>query len=877
MSTGQDKHETADYRRAELPIDARVRDLISRMTVEEKARQLDMYMGSNVVDKMQSHTVIAEDGVFVPEMAEAVLGDVGMGGIHDLYPRSAETSNAIQAWLRDHSRLGIPALFIEEGLHGISAPGHTVFPQSIATAGTWNPENAREIGAAIAAEMRAVNVHVSLSPVLDLPRDFRWGRTEETFGEDPLIIGRMGTAYVQGMQGDSLATDHTIVAEPKHFAAHGAPEAGVNQSPVHVGKRELHSMYLPGFKAAFTEGKAMGVMCAYHEIDGIPCASNHKLLTEILRDEWGFEGVAFTDLGAIAQLEHKHFVARDSCDAICQAISAGMDMQFYDYPHDVFQGSIVEAAASGQLPMEVLDRAVGRVLGLKFRLGLFDNPFIDPALKARVNMCQSHMDTALKTAREAICLLKNEGDVLPLRKDLATIAVIGPNADSVRLGDYVQPGDRHMDSLLDGVKALVSDKTNIVHVNGTSSGETSLQAIPANWLRQPNGGRGLRGEYFAKPSFEGKPHLTRVDPTIDFNWAVALPAEGMPPDRFSVRWEGAMVPDQTVQGRLGLISQDHMRLWIDDDLIIDCWEGSGSAAHAFSFTAGREYKLRLEYEKRGGGAMVALGWSAEVDELHKAVEAAREADVAIVALGDTDKTCGEGIDRATLDLPGDQLGLLKAVHATGTPVVLVLQNGRPLTINWEAEHIPAILEAWYLGERGGRAMAEVLFGDYNPAGRLPVTFPKSIGQLPIYYNQMPSLRGRYVEIDHEPLFKFGFGLSYTTFAYENLTVSPDKITADGAVTVSVDVRNTGKRAGDEVVQLYVRDSVASVTTPVRSLKGFSRIHLKPGEKRTVTFELAAADLAILDRSYKWVTEPGMFSVAVGGSSAPVLDKEFEVI
>ena len=868
--------QNADYWRNGLPIEARVGDLLSRMTVEEKARQLDMYMGSSIADKMQTQTVIAEDGVFDPAKAQAEFGDVGVGGIHDLYPRSAETSNAIQQWLRDNSRLGIPALFIEEALHGISAPGHTIFPQSIALASTWNPEIARKTGTAIAAEMRAVNINLSLSPVLDLVRDVRWGRTEETFGEDPYLIGRMAVGYVQGMQGESLATDHTIVAEPKHFAGHGAPEAGLNAGPVHVGKREFQSQFLAGFRAAFVEAGAMGVMAAYHDLDGIPCAANSELLTDLLRGEWGFEGIVITDLGAIHRLETQHDMAKDPADAIRQALTAGIDMQFYDYSHEIFQGSIIQSVADGSLPVEILDRAVARVLRLKFRLGLFDNPFIDPDLKSKVNLCESHLDTALQSAREAICLLKNDGNLLPLRKDLRSVAVIGPSAAHACLGDYCQPGNRKMETLLDGINAAVSEETKVVHINGM--GGANLQPIPAKWFKRPTGGPGVHGVYYAKTGFQGGAKLHRVDTAIDFNWQIALPAEGMPPDRFSVRWEGFIVPDRTFKGQIGLGCQDRMQCWVDGELVASCWDKGEppTMTSPFQFEAGREYAICVEYEKRGSGSVIVLGYSEEVDELAMAVEAARDADVAIVAVGDSAQTSGEGVDRSVLDLPGGQLDLVKAIHATGTPVILVLQNGRPLTITWEAENIPAIVEAWYVGERAGTAIAEVVFGDYNPAGRLPITFPKSVGQIPIYYNHKPSQRGRYIEIDHEPLYPFGFGLSYTTFAYDNLVVTPSEITPEGSVTINVDIHNTGNRAGDEVAQLYLRDVVGSVTTPVRQLKRFSRIHLQPGESRTVTFDLAPTDLALLDRSFNWIVEPGTFQIFVGGSSVGGLEGTFEV-
>lgn len=698
-------------------------DLLSRMTLVEKARQLDLYMGKHFVDKMRSNTMMAVDAEFDMSQAEALLGDAGVGAIHDLYPPTSRVPNAIQRWLRAHSRLGIPALFAEEALHGVLAPGYTAFPQAIGLACTWNTALMEQVGAAIGAELRACNIHFAFAPVLDVARDPRWGRTEETYGEDPFLVSHLGAAFIRGMQGETLASDHTAAAEPKHFAGHGAPEGGRNAAPVHVGPREMAETMLPPFEVAVRECGVHGIMCAYHEIDGIPCIANHHLLSRLLREEWGFDGLVISDLGAIRQLIDKHNLAETPTGAVCQALTAGVDMQFYDFDHDVFEDAVVSAVQGGALPVATVDRAVARVLRLKFRLGLFDEPLIDEGLAARVKRCPKHMEVNLQAARESICLLKNNGATLPLPKDLHRIAVVGPNAGHVRSGDYAGGGDGSGISLVAGIQRLVSASTSVLHIDD----------------------------------------------------------------------------------RLG------------------------------------------EKEKLG---MLRI---------------AQEADVIVAAMGEPPGLSGEGMDRSEIDLPADQLELLKSLHATGKPVVLVLMNGRPLTIHWAVENIPAIIEAWYPAELGGQAIAEVLFGDYNPAGRLPVTFPKSVGQLPLTYNRRASTETPYTDQDWSPLFEFGYGLSYTEFQYANLKAEPYGADCEH-IAVSVDVKNIGPRDGDEVVQLYVRDRVASVTTPVRLLRAFQRIHLKTGEQATVRFSLMPRHFSLVNRDMRRLVEPGDFEIYVGGSS-----------
>jgi beta-glucosidase len=721
------------YKHAELSVGERVADLLGRMTVEEKARQLDMYFGcEDLLDEnkdltIDHHTHAKPDAAFDPQFAGKNLGNLGVGSIHDIYP-SAKLYNSIQAWVIKSNRLGIPALFLEEGLHGYMGYGETVFPQSVNLATTWNPGLAQKTGAAIAAEARADGVDMILGPVLDVARDPRWGRVEEDFGEDPFLSGQLGLAYVRGMQGGSLATDHNVIAEPKHFAAHGSPEGGLNTSPVHAGEREVRSIMLKSFEPAIREGGAMGVMAAYHDIDGVPVTGNPWLLNHVLRDEWGFKGFVLSDLGAIRRLYDTHHVAGTPSAAVQLAINSGVDMQFYDFSHAVFQNALIDGVKNGQVSQATLDAAVARVLRAKVLLGLFDHPFIDEKLDQHVRRSQEHLDLSLEVARESMCLLKNENNLLPLEKNLSRIAIIGPNASLARIGDYTEAATEKSEyGMLEQIKRLVSPQTKILFSDG--------------------------------------------------------------------------------------------------------------------------------------------------EKIDGAVALAKKVNIVVLVLGEKTGISGEGFDRSSLDLPGNQEALLEAVTKTGVPVILVLQNGRALTIPWAAEHVPAILEAWYPGEFGGRAIAETLFGDNNPAGRLPVSFPKSVGQLPVFYDHFPSKNNNYIDGNDSPQFVFGYGLSYTTFKYENLTVTAPEQGGDD-VLVSFDLTNTGQRDGDEVAQAYVRQTTASVATPIKALKGFSRVHLSSGETRRIILHLKQFDLAVWGAAQEWKVEPGEYAVSVGGSSNQGLVAKF---
>jgi len=672
--------------------------------------------------------------------------------------QNAEAIDAVQRYLVEKTRWGIPALVVDETLHGLMSPGATVFPQAIALGSTWNPALVARVAAVAAKEARAVGVSQALGPDLDLARDPRWGRVEETYGEDPFLTARMAVAYIKGMQGDGPTVDREHIAcTAKHYAAHGTPEGGINCAPVAGGVRELYSVYLPPFRAAVVEAGVHSVMPAYSEYDGIPASSSKLLLTDVLREEWGFRGYTFSDYGAVHLLHSLHRTAATPAEAGAQALRAGMDLEApVDYG---FGDKLVGLVKKGEIPMSLIDRAVARILRVKFLLGLFENPYADARKIPSTMGCAGHRALAREVARESIILLKNDRGLLPLKATIGSIAVIGPNAKEAQLGDYTASSARGVGPLA-GIRKVVSKRTKVRYAAGCAMFGLSRARI-------------------------GK--------------AVKAAEES-----------------------------DVAVVWV------------GGTSHSL------------------GG----VGWG-------------REGGAA---------SCGEGFDRADLGLPGVQEELVRAVRDTGTPTVVVLVNGRPYGIPEIAKRIPAIIEAWYAGIDGGHALAEVLFGKVNPSGKLPVSVPRSVGHVPVYYNHKPSARGvyhkpgapdkpgrDYVFSDPAPLFAFGEGLSYTTFRYSNLRVTPRVILPGGEVSVRVDVQNTGKVAGKEVVQLYVNDVVSSITTPVKALRGFEKVGLTPGKKRTVAFTLTPEDLALLDENYNWKVEPGDFEVMVGG-----LKKRFAV-
>jgi beta-glucosidase len=757
----------AKYLDAKLPVDKRVADLLARMTLEEKIAQLHGYWfpKSGVLVDDQLRPSLANDkakSLFVNGLGEISRPSENEDRKKNLGPRQeAELTNAMQKYVIEQTRLGIPLLNHEEGLHGMQGVGATSYPQPIALASSFDPALIEEVMSAVAKETRARGAHHTLAPVVDVMRDPRWGRAEETYGEDPYLVSRMGVAAVRGLQGRVGATGkidaNHVMATLKHFAVHGQPEAGMNAGPNNYSERVIREVFFPPFRAAIKEAGARAIMPAYVEIDGVPAHANKLFLQDILRKEWGFDGLVVSDYFAIEQLNSLHHVVDSDAAAAKLALESGVDLELPDpklYP--LLSGMV----KSKQVPIALIDKAVARVLRAKFELGLFEQPYVDVEQADKIAGNTEHVALARKAADRSIVLLKNAGGLLPLDKTKArTIAVVGPNAEPCRLGGYSGVPKRCV-GLLRGIREAVGPAVKIMWAPGCGITRGS------DW------------------------------------WADQVDTPTPPEDR----------------------------KMIDD-----------------------------------------------------AAAVARKADIVVLAVGDSEQSSREAWapnhlgDRPSLDLPGRQDDLARAILAVGKPTIAVLINGRPPSINVLAQGAGAILEGFYLGQEGGAALAAALFGDINPGGKLPVSFARSAGHLPIFYNHKPSARRGYLFDDVTPLYPFGHGLSYTTFAYKNLKVAgaPTKDDPD-AHTVTVDVSNTGQRSGDEVVQLYLRDVVSSVTRPVEELKGFERVTLKPGETKTVSFPIGHDALGFWKTTKDFVVEPGKFDVTVGGSSAGGMTASFEL-
>jgi beta-glucosidase len=743
------------YRNSRLPAAKRAKDLLSRMTLEEKAAQM------MCVWQRKAETLVDADGNFDLRKAKAAfkdrhgLGQVGRpsdAGKGKDARGTAELTNAIQRFFIENTRLGMPVIFHEECLHGHAAIDATSFPQPIALGATFNPELAERLFTMTAWEARLRGAHQALTPVVDVARDPRWGRVEETYGEDPYLVSRMAIAAVRGFQGDATFRDKKrVIATLKHFAAHGQPESGTNCAPANVSMRVLRETFLYTFKEAIQKAGAISVMASYNEIDGVPSHANRWLLRDVLRKEWGFQGFVVSDYYAISELSRRaevrgHSVAKDKKEACALAVRAGVNIEL---PEPECYLYLVELVRQGALKESQLDELVAPMLLWKLQLGLFDDPYVDPDEAGRVVGCDDHRKLALQAAREAITLLKNENHVVPLDPGrIRSIAVIGPNANRVLLGGYSSV-PKHNVTVLEGIQARLGGRVKVLYSEG------------------------------CKITIGGSWHQDEVIPSDP------------------------------------------------------------------------------EEDRR---------------QIAEAVEVAKQADVIVLAIGGNEQTSREAYafnhlgDRASLDLVGRQEELVKAMLATGKPVIVFLFNGRPISINYIGQNVPAIFECWYLGQETGRAVAEVLFGDFNPGGKLPITIPRSAGHLPAYYNYKPMARRGYLFDDITPLYAFGYGLSYTTFVIENLRLAKKKIGRDSATRVLVDVTNTGRREGTEVVQMYIRDLVSSVTRPLKELKGFRKISLQPGETKTVAIDITPESLAFYDIGMKYVVEPGDFEIMVGNSS-----------
>ena len=765
-------------------------------------------------------------------------------------------------------------LFIEEGLHGYQGVKGTAFPIPIGNSSSWDTTMLYSIGRVIATEARAHGVHFILGPNLDLAHEIRWGRVEETFGEDPYLTSRLGVNLVKGMQGNDLRYNNTVASEPKHFGIHGIPESGTNASSVNIGEREARSFHLYTFEKAVKEGHAQGVMAAYHDIDGIPCVANEWLLSKILREEWGFDGIVVSDLGAIRRQVNDHHTAVDTEDAVVKSLKAGLNMQFYDFPYDDFQKAVVEAVKNGTLDEAVLDSRVADVLRLKFRLGLFENPYTEDSLAVQAENNAEHKALALKAAQESLILLKNENNTLPFKQDVKRITLVGELANQSLLGGY-SPAQARGITVYEALKDKFGKNVRIDFIE--SQIEDSFKSIPNSVLYTEAGGEnGVYVEFFNGIDLKGTPAYKSVDPEISHYWHNLSPVPGVNRDMFSARWKGVIKAPVTGEYEFKMSADNWSKLYLGGKLVIDQWDnGKNNGTYRIRLQAGQILPIQVEYAEIDDNAWTSIEWrlvgrTMSADALYnRVIASARTSDITIVVVGESMNLVGEGKDRQNLNMNERDVKLLQAVHASGCPAATVLMHGRPFVMTPADEYSDAILDAWYPGEFGGKAIVEALFGDINPSGKLTISVPRSQGQLPVTYLKKRSFKHWYVDGNTTPLYAFGHGLSYTTFKYGDMQLSAKEINKDENLTVSFTVENTGKMRGTEICQLYLTDKVSSVSLPGKALKGFSRVELAPGEKKTVEIILTPEHFSLINADMQRVVEPGLFEISVGPSSATI--------
>ena len=834
------------YKDTSLAFEERARDLVSRMTLEEKISQ------------------------------------------------TGHTADAVP-------RLGIPEYnWWNEGLHGVARAGYaTVFPQAIGMAATFDEPLMHQVATAISTEFRA-KYYQTLgkdgssawyhgltvwSPNINIFRDPRWGRGQETYGEDPYLTSRLGVAFVTGLQGDDPKYFKTI-ATSKHFAVHSGPESTRHSVNVEVSRHDLEDTYLPAFRATVIEGKAGSVMCAYNSVNGQPACANTPLLQEHLRKDWKFQGYVVSDCGAVADVFSGHHFSKSMEEGAAASFEAGTDLICGVPPQErvkTERDGLRNAAQQNLLPQADLDRALIRLFTARFQLAMFDPPAMAPysGIAFAENDSESHRQLALKTAREALVLLKNQGHFLPLKKTYSRIAVIGPDADSLDAleGNYNGTPSKPV-TILAGIRKRFRTST-ITYVQGSGLIGAATSPIPATALYTDASRRqhGLSAEYFANTKLEGKPALSRVDRTVNFSWGFAGASPQLK-QSYSARWTGVLIPPTTGDYLVGFTGQDGYRAWLDDNLVAEDWTAHRPAStqtKPMHLEKDHAYKVRIEYFQSVRGAEARLVWGRPGQDEEDAITAVRKSDLVIMVLGLSARIEGEemnvhadgfaGGDRTSINLPAPQQQLLEHVYAIGKPTILILMNGSALAVNWAEEKLPAILEAWYPGEEGGTAVAEALAGDFSPGGRLPVTFYKSTDQLPAFEDYSMAKR-TYRFFDGEALYPFGYGLSYTAFNYSDLRVDNPSLPATSAVNVSVEVSNSGAVAGDEVVQLYLTHAGVA-GAPLRALRGFRRVHLSPGQHQTVSFTLRGRDLSTVDEAGKHRVMAGPVQVWVGGGQPVV--------
>ena len=855
------------YKNSRAPINERVKDLLDRMTPTEKFWQLFMIPG----DIKPGDAPKYKDGLFGFQVSAASAG--GEGAQQMLQYNATETAvslakkvNTIQRFFMDSTRLGIPMLPFDEALHGLVRQGSTIFPQSIGLAATFKTSTMEAVAGAIAKESKIRGIRQILSPVINIATDVRWGRTEETYGEDPFLSSKMGVAYMKTLE------DENIIATPKHFVAN-VGDGGRDSYPIDMNERYLSEIHYPPFKDAVQKAGARSIMTSYNSVNGSPATANDYLLNNLLKKRWGFNGFVISDAGAVGGANVLHYTAKDYPDAGKNAMNNGLDVIFQTAQEHY--KLFIPPFLNGQINQERLDDAVSRVLRAKFELGLFETPYLDIKATESANFEAAHKKIALEAALESVVLLQNKNALLPISTATESIALIGTDATEARLGGYSGPGTKKV-SILDGMLQKYG-ANKIITAAGPGRDNKNWNIIPSKYLWTTQGNQtleGLTAQYFNGIEFGNNPTLQRIDKTINFHWTISTPDQAINPEFFCAKWTGNIKAPKTGTYKIGLSGNDGFKLYINNQLIINNWDKQSfhTSLVDYNFTAGNNYPIRVEFKEPNGNSTIKLIWNVDVvntveEKINEAVAVAQKSKVAVVVVGLEE---GEFRDRASLQLPGEQEQLIQRVAATGTPTVVVIVGGSAVTMgNW-MDKVSSIVDVWYPGEEGGYAVAAVLSGAYNPGGKLPITFPVSEAQLPLVYNHKPTGRGDdYENLTGLPLFPFGYGLSYTTFEYSNLIIEKPIAKKGDPINISFVVTNTGKLAGDEVAQLYLRDQIASVARPVQALKGFERIHLAPGASKTIKLTLHPEDFEMLNEKMETVIEPGDFTIMIGSSSRDI--------
>ena len=872
MSEDERGTDMMKYKNPELPVEERVEDLLRRMTLEEKAAQMDMIRGVELAEKVHAAHFCAVDETsdFQWDKVRESFGDRGMGFVHDIYSIPS-VLNKIQRYMVEETRLGIPCIFTGEALHGLCYPGATIFPMPINMGATFHPELTRQVGEAIAAETRSLGIHEILAPNLDLAREPRWGRVEETFGEDTFLSANMAYAIVTGEQGDDIGRPDKIVAEPKHYCVHGIPEGGTNCSPARVGEREVETEYLPVFEAGIKKAGAYNAMASYNCIDGEAVIASEHYLREVLKERYGLKGYVRADFGAVNRLKNAHHMTTDSKDSIRLAVNGGLDVQGFDFPNKYWESTLVELVQEGKIAESVIDEAVARILSVKFKLGLFEHPFTDEQHYKSVVRCDRHREISLQAARESIVLLQNKNDVLPLKK-VKSVALLGPGSGYQRVGSYSSvPYGYKVPSLYEEMKRLAGSQVTIRQCDGCGISGRDICPVPESWYED-----GVELTFYNNDHFGGAPLGSSHMKGISFNWILAKPHKDLNFTGYSVRMKCALnvnthdfTEGEEIKGQLVFRTGDSVRVFVDGKLVIDSFPGHKMSLpkSGFVFQNGARHELEIEYVCDVNGRDLALCLDFHHESIEDALAMAKDSDAVVLVCGDDKITSGEGMDRCDLKLYGKQRELIRRVAELHKPSVLVLESGKPVDLSEEIGQMDAIMEAWFGGELGATAIAEVLLGIKNPSGKLPISFPKSVGHLPCYYSKLPGGSASYLESDIGALFPFGFGLSYTEFAYRDLKI--EKLCGPCNYEIYVKVKNVGEREGTDIVQLYVNDLQSSVVRPDKLLKGFKRVTLMPGEEKEIRFLLDFGSFRIYNLKKKWMVEAGDFEIMIGKSSSNI--------